>query len=130
MELKMPFAPCLARGHRYLAVGTRLSPLDQGGNAQEPPTTVLSVQARRDLCAFLSSLSAQESPMAPRHLQASFSRSKLFLIYLLGVLCLPTSPLVHAVWSCPWVLSQFNVSACEVFRDPLGHPQTHEFQPF
>lgn len=62
--------------------------------------------------------------MAPRHLQASFSGSKLFLICLLGVLCLSTSPLVHAVWSRPWVLSHFNVSACEVFRDPLGHPQT------
>lgn len=37
LELKMPFAPCLAPRHRYLAVGMRLSPLDQGGNAQEPP---------------------------------------------------------------------------------------------
>lgn len=55
MELKTPLAPCLAPGHRYLPVGTRLSPLDQGGNAQEPPTTVLSVQARRDLFSVLSS---------------------------------------------------------------------------
>lgn len=35
LELKMPFALCLAPRHRYWAVGTWISPLDTGGNSQE-----------------------------------------------------------------------------------------------
>ena len=81
------------------------------------------------LCAFKPSFSAEESPMAPRHFQASLAGSRIFLIYPLGVLCLSTNCLLHAVWSSHRVPSYLDVSACEVFHDPLQHPQTHELRP-
>lgn len=108
--------------------GHKAKPTGSAWECSGAPTTVPPAEARRDLFSVLSS--PQEAPMAPCHLQASFAGSRLFLIYPLGVLCLPTNLSSTLVQSRPRAPSHFSVSACEVFCDRLGHTQTHKFQPF
>lgn len=83
LELKMPFAPCLAPRHGSLAVGTWISPLDTGGNSQERRSSALDPQHGLFSVALSRSL-LRNKPLG--FLSWVFG---LFLIYPLGFFPFP-----------------------------------------
>lgn len=86
LELKMPFAPCLAPRHGSLAVGTWISPLDTGGNSQEPHSRALGPQHGLFSVARSRSL-LRNTPLSPTgFLSWVFG---LFLTYPLGFFPFP-----------------------------------------
>lgn len=109
LELKMPFALCLAPRHRYWAVGTWLSPLDTGGNSQElhssAPEPHYCQVSEAHSCSLLRNLC---------HLQASSPA--------LGVLSLAVNALLHAIWSRHRVPAHLSISACRGVPQPFSPP--------
>lgn len=101
---------------------TWTSPLDGDGNVQEP-TTVPSTKAYM-LCSLLRIASGS---LLLTGLLAGCPR--LFLIYTVGVLSLPTKPVLHAMWSNHWVPSHLNVLAHERLSRSHCPPPTTSVWP-